>query len=58
MDPHAARRDALLEALARVARGEESALFDRGSLMAALVRLLVRKGVVKGGELLAEISSS
>lgn len=58
VDPHAARRDALLEALARVARGEESALFDRGSLMAALVRLLVRKGVVKGGELLTEISSS
>lgn len=57
-DPQAARRDALLEALTRVARGEEAALFDRGSLVAALVRLLVRKGVVKGGELLTEISGS
>lgn len=58
VDPSAARRDALLEALTRVARGEEVPPFDRGRLVAALVRLLVRKGVVKGGELLAEISDS
>lgn len=52
------RQADLLAALDSIARGEESPLFQRSQLVAALATLLVKKGVVADDELLAEISGS
>ena len=50
------RQAALLDALERVARGEESALVKPGQVVAALLRVLVRRGLLREGELLDELA--
>jgi type IV pilus assembly protein PilB len=55
--PSSPRQAELLAALDIVAHGEESPLFERGRLVAALAALLVRKGLVADVEILAEMES-
>jgi MshEN domain len=50
------RQSAMLDALARVARGEESGLVKPGQLAAALALLLVRRGILTEQELLDELA--
>jgi len=50
------RQAALMDALERVARGEESGLVKPGQLVAVLARLLVRRGIVSEAELLEELA--
>jgi type IV pilus assembly protein PilB len=54
--PAAARQAALLDALDRVARGERSALLEPERLVAALARLVLKKGIVGDVELMAELA--
>jgi hypothetical protein len=49
------RQSAMLDALERAARGEESGLVRPGQLAAVLVRLLVKRGIVSERELLEEL---
>jgi hypothetical protein len=49
-------RSALLEALDRLERGEETPLLDPARLAAALARILLRRGALSEAELLAELS--
>jgi hypothetical protein len=50
------RDAALLDALDRAARGEESPLLKPAQLVAALARLLVKRGVVTEKELLEALT--
>lgn len=50
------RQSAMLDALERAARGEESGLVRPGHLAAVLVRLLVKRGIVSERELLEELT--
>ncbi len=50
------RQSAMLDALGRAARGEESGLVKPGQLAAALARLLLKHGVVSEQELLDELA--
>jgi type IV pilus assembly protein PilB len=50
------REAALMDALARLARGEESALVKPAQLAAALARVLLRRGLVTEAELLEELA--
>ncbi len=50
------RQAALMDALERAARGEESGLVKPGQLVAVLARLLVRRGIVSEAELLEELA--
>jgi hypothetical protein len=54
--PPTPREAALLEALQRALRGDETALVKPAQLAAAAVRLLVRKGLVTEAELVAELA--
>jgi type IV pilus assembly protein PilB len=54
-DGASSRKAALLAALDRVARGQESELFEPGRLAVALARVLIRKGIVADAELLSEL---
>jgi hypothetical protein len=49
-------RSALLEALDRLARGEETPLLDPARVAAALARILLRRGALSEAELLAELA--
>lgn len=49
------REAALLDSIQRAARGEETALVKPPQLVAAVVRILVRKGLVTEAELIAEL---
>ena len=54
--PLTPRQSAMLDALERAARGEESGLVRPGHLAAVLVRLLVKRGIVSERELLEELT--
>ncbi|HUK65497.1 MAG TPA: hypothetical protein VLV17_01630 [Anaeromyxobacteraceae bacterium] len=60
-DPHpervlTPRQAALLDALERVARGEESTLLKPSQVVSALLRILLRHGLVREAELIDELS--
>jgi len=50
------RQSAMLDALGRAARGEESGLVKPGHLAAVLARLLLKHGIVSEQELLEELT--
>lgn len=54
--PLTPRQAAVLDALARLARGEDSAVLKPAQVAAALARLLVRRGIVREQELLDELA--